>query len=376
MHSSSSFRVLPLLAVLAASGAMPGHRAQAPRVLDKPQVELAEPFTNVSNVRELSDGRVIVIDNGDRAVYVVDFKAGTSTQIGRPGSGPAEYRSPALLLAADGDTTLLTDPGNNRLLVIAPDAQPVGVLTEAWPLPDGRPGTRLPRALDGRGRGYFTHAPANQGTNIRSNGEMTPLDSVVLARAGRGSAAEEAIGYVHLSPRRISTTSKDGKLTSVEIRTPPLPAQDAWQVFADGAVAIARVADYRVDWVLPDGRRVPGRPIGFTRIRVTEADKKTSGAGPGTSVPNKPPEIDWPEFKPPFSHSGVLAAPDGRLWVPRYGVAADPRTHYDIVDRRGVVVAKADVPSGGRVVGFGARSIYVVRKDADDLQYLQRFALN
>jgi hypothetical protein len=61
--------------------------------------------------------------------------------------------------------------------------------------------------------------------------------------------------------------------------------------------------------------------------------------------------------------------------VQRYAPAADTRTHYDVIDRRGVVVARVDVPNGGRIVGFGARSIYVVRKDADDLQYLQRFGL-
>ena len=33
------------------------------------------------------------------------------------------------------------------------------------------------------------------------------------------------------------------------------------------------------------------------------------------------------------------------------------------------------MPNDGRIVGFGTRSIYVVRKDADDLQYLQRYPL-
>jgi hypothetical protein len=46
-----------------------------------------------------------------------------------------------------------------------------------------------------------------------------------------------------------------------------------------------------------------------------------------------------------------------------------------VIDRRGVVVARVDVPNGGHIVGFGARAIYVVRTDADDLQYLQRFPL-
>jgi hypothetical protein len=31
------------------------------------------------------------------------------------------------------------------------------------------------------------------------------------------------------------------------------------------------------------------------------------------------------------------------------------------------------MPNDGRIVGFGTRSIYVVRKGADDLQYLQQY---
>jgi hypothetical protein len=37
-----------------------------------------------------------------------------------------------------------------------------------------------------------------------------------------------------------------------------------------------------------------------------------------------------------------------------------------------MAVSKVDVPNDRRIVEFGARSIYVVRKDAEDLQYLQR----
>ena len=357
---------------------------QAPRVLDKPQVELAEPFTNITSVRELSDGRVLVVDNGDRAVYAVDFKAGTSTQIGRPGSGPAEYRTPGLLLPLSGDTTLLTDAGNSRLLVLGPDLQPVTVLTDAWPLPNGGRGTRLPRAIDAKARGYFQSSAAALGAPPTTGGDIKSPDSLVLVRAARGSATEESLGYVHMAPRRISTTAKDGQLTSVSIVIAPFPVQDGWQAFADGAVAIVRARDYRVDWVLPDGRRVAGPPIGFAPVRVTDLDKqrhtpggRTGGAGGAAGAPpNKPLDLDWPEFKPPFPSAAVFAGTDGRLWVQRHAPAQDARTHYDVIDRRGAVVAKVDVPNGGRIVGFGAAAIYVVRKDADDLQYLQRFPLS
>jgi hypothetical protein len=371
--------------LLLAVAALPPLGAQAPRVLDKAQAEIAEPFTNVGSIRELSDGRVVVIDNGDRAVYAVDFKAGTSTQIGRPGDGPNEYRTPTLLLPAAADTTLVVDIANRRLLVLGPDAQPAGLITDAWPFANGGPGTRLPRGVDGRGRGYFLGTatnPANS-TNAARSGQITQPDSVPLLRVTRGTTADEVLGYVHLAQRRVTATQQNGKITSMNVQIPPFSSQDGWQPFPDGAVAIVRVSDYRVDWVLPDGGRASGKPLAFSRVRVTDKDKAgvpngapaARGVPAGTAVMAGPATLDWPEFKPPFPWTGVLAGSDGRVWVQRYGAAEDTRTHYDVIDRRGVVAARVDVPNGGHIVGFGARAIYVVRKDADDLQYLQRFPL-
>jgi hypothetical protein len=364
--------ILLSVAVTPAIMLAPTHQG-ATRVLDRPDIELEEPFTNVGSVRELRDGRVILVDNGDRVVRVVDFAAGTSEQIGRQGSGPGEYRVPGVLLPLAGDSTLLTDAGNRRLLLLAPDGRPAAIVSDGWPLPNGSPGTRLPRAIDARGRGYLLGSTAN----VEPSGAITQLDSAPLLRVARGNVAEETLGHVRLAPRRIATQGANGKLTSVSITIPPYPAQDAWQVFADGAVALVRVRDYRVDWVLPDGRRVVGPALQAAPIRITQRDRDEwvarSGRGRAAAAP---PAADWPEFKPPFPSSGVLAGSDGRVWVERHAPAGETRTRYDVVDRRGNIAMKVEVPNNGRIVGFGPGSIYVVRKDADDLQYLQRFTLS
>lgn len=363
----------PHLGLAGALAFAPTLFAQAPRVLDKPLVELSDPFTNVGGIRELSDGRVIVVDNGDRAVYVVDFKAGTSTQIGRSGDGPREYRVPGALLPLGGDSTLLADVGNGRLLALGPDAQPTSIVTDAWPQGNNEPGTRLPRAVDAQGRGYFV----GRTTGAKPVEGLSAPGSASLLRSRRGSPSEDTLGSIYMAPRRISTQMKDGKIAAVFVMIPPYSAQDGWAVFPDGAVAIVRVKDYRVEWQLPDGRRVTGQPIPFSPVRVTDRDKEIfeSTQGRAAAKANLPPARDWPDFKPPFVWNEVLAGADGRLWIPRYAPASERATLYDVVDRRGVVVARAQVPNGGRVVGFGARAIYVVRKDADDLQYLQRFGL-
>jgi hypothetical protein len=45
---------------------------------------------------------------------------------------------------------------------------------------------------------------------------------------------------------------------------------------------------------------------------------------------------------------------------------------YDVIDRRGNVIQRVELPLGHRVVGFGTSSVYVVRQDEDGLQHLIR----
>src|SRR5688500_15798273 len=48
------------------------------RVLSRMELEYAEPFSCVSGLRELSDGRLIVSDVREKTVQLIDLKKGTS----------------------------------------------------------------------------------------------------------------------------------------------------------------------------------------------------------------------------------------------------------------------------------------------------------
>ena len=97
--------------------------AQSPvvRELGAPDRTFPIDFTQIRGARELSDGRVLVSDRLDKGVVVADFTRGTVASIGRTGSGPTEYRMPTTLSPMPGDSTLLSDEGNQRLAVIGPD---------------------------------------------------------------------------------------------------------------------------------------------------------------------------------------------------------------------------------------------------------------
>jgi hypothetical protein len=157
----------------------------------------------------------------------------------------------------------------------------------------------------------------------------------------------------------------------------PFIVGDQWAVDATGRIAILRWDDYRVDFVMPSGTVVRGQPIPFRRVRVSEAHKAEWREEERARLAGSPAVVRepgrWPEFMPPFPTRPASFAPDGTLWVLRTG-AAGANALYDLVDAGGRVVRHVTFAPRSRVIGFGARSVYVVRRDEDDLEYLERFA--
>ena len=78
--------------------------------------------------------------------------------------------------------------------------------------------------------------------------------------------------------------------------------------------------------------------------------------------------------RPPFLFDAdVHVTPDGRAWIPRSRAAGDSIPRYDVFDRSGRKIQEVRLRPSSRVIGFGRGTIYVVRRDIDDLQHLERF---
>jgi hypothetical protein len=175
----------------------------------------------------------------------------------------------------------------------------------------------------------------------------------------------------------------------------PFQSGDAWTVFPDGRVAIVRAADFHVDLITPDGRKVSGAPFRYTPVRITEAEKeewrasrrnatmvsvqnnngnvqRSVQSGAGATVQD--PET-WPATKSPFSTEAVWSAPNGDTWVFHNRAARDRVPVAEVFNARGQLIGKVVLPERTRLVGFGAKSVYLARSDDDDLQYLQRHAI-
>ncbi len=393
---------LPVLLVL-----LPGvaHAQATTQTLSKPEAEFAEPFTQISALRELRDGRVIVTDVRDKIVQIVDLKSQRATKVGREGSGPGEYGLPTTLVGMPGDTTFVFDPLNSRYLTVLPDGKPGATFRledGAPPAPaapsNGPPGMRVmaglqsPRATDARGYLYF------EGSSVTFGPEgPVSADSAPVMRYDRKTYKYDTLTFVRLPKNNASVqTRSTGGNRNVSVRmggASPFPARDVWTVLPNGTVAVARVSDYHVDMIGPNKQVVRGTAVPFTPVKVGEAEKAEyrkaqttnqpiaimrtndngrmqTSTGP-VSAPSEPTE--WPAVKPPFTNS-ILASPSGEVWVSRSRAGNDEIPRYDVFSSAGKLVRTVLLPKNTRIVGLGAGgAIYTIRLDEDDLQYLQRF---
>lgn len=371
------------LALLALPSAL---AAQAPIQLGAPDRILDHDFTQLRGLRELPGGRLLVTDRLEPAVYVVAADGKGLSRIGREGEGPAEYRLPGALVPMPGDSTLLLDEANLRLVVIGPDlairrsmsTQRPGLVYGIWP-----------RAVDPAGRFIF-QVPAwaswRPGT--------PPVDSIAVARIDWRTGRIDTLALV--KPAADPGPVKRG-MPSV-----PFSPQDIWTAAPDGRLYLVRVADYHLEVRAPDGKLTRGAPVPFTALPVTREDKvahvrnflenstlggrggKQGGSTGMSAVPAEfmtPEEIarmvaenPFAERKPPFTDLSPRLAPDGTLWVERSTRHGEPPM-FELFDGTGTPRGQVVLPRGRRLVAVGAAGVYLAATGPDGLERLERYRL-
>jgi hypothetical protein len=359
-----------------------------------PTAIFPEDFGAIQTIRELPDGRVLVADPLSKALYVVDMDAGTRTVIGREGEGPEEYRQPDAVWPLPGDSTLLVDLGNGRLVVLGPDLGfgPTMPITVGEFQPGSPLVLAIPQGVDGAGNLYARVMGGGMG-----GGPMP--DSADILRINRGDQTTAQAAKFKIQDMT-QTTSGGANNQNVSISPIPLSPEDAWGVAPDGSVILIRAGDYHLERIAPDGNVSPGPAIPFDPVRIGTAEKEEyvaelgrsggsisvgvemvndqmsmsfarGGRGAGAR------EIDqytWPEVKPPFYSGRIPVDLMGRAWVRRHVEAGEPST-YDVFDSAGALVETVLLEHGKRVIGFGRGGIYVVSFDEFDLSYLERYAM-
>jgi hypothetical protein len=320
-----------------------------------------------------------VSDPGSNAVLVIDPATGASRQIGRQGRGPNVFLRPGgIYVDADGTTSLLMDRSQPRVLVIDKDGTLTGMRSIEQRGTSRSSDGSDPQRIDAAAvHTYY----AERGFAFRRGGN-TAVDSVPLIRFDLAQQrGDTAARLFYTKPTSVTTK---GRMTMS--RTPLFSPADGWAVASDGSVAVVRAVPYRVDWIGPAGQTTVGPSIAYTPVPVTNADHPSDGTAPslslgsvggkgGGTMSSGDVAPEYAKVKPAFDPERIEMAPDGRVWVSRYGAAGAKQTVYDVFDRRGARVDRVVFPGRSRVVGFGPTSVYVAELDEDDVPKLRRYRL-
>jgi len=363
--------------------------------------EAQQGFTELRSMRELSDGRLLVADRREGALYAISFDDGGEVrQVGRRGQGPREYMVPSKLFPIGADSTLLIDGTRTRWLVLR-GIEIVDVLTAQAPVLDALrvEGMLGDRAVDRIGVSWSPDAmpgASETADSVRIRLSARPWEAreglpaidtldVVLKGAGAGGIDGCAIA----AGRRDSGGDPPARVSEIRTCGDLYPAEDLAVAFDDGWLAVAHVEPYRVSWRSPEGVWTEGPPVELEPVPYTETERCAAAQGwdyrgmgrcEGSEYGMQPP----PERYHPFVRDlrsrrtlgetrTVLAAPDGRLLVRRTPTMATVTvTRYDVFDRTGARVGRLRMPADQAILGFGRSTVYTVRTDEVDLQWVRR----
>jgi len=290
----------------------------------------------------------------------------------------------------------------------------------------GNPALGTP-AFDGSGRLVYRGMPRPIMSPPGRDGSFTPPqppDSVAVVGVNLTSRQVDTVGWTLVPKIKMDIQRDDNGRVTINAIANPLPIVDDWAVLSDGSVAIVRGLDYHVDWVNADGSITATPKLPFDWQRLSDEDKvaiidstRTAmekaraamanmspermmaeamagggrAAGPGMVVmsfndgasrtqtassaggPGGGPGMQFvptsemPDYRPPFTPGAARGDADGNLWIRttavRQGaVAAGPI--YDVVNRKGELTDRIQVPAGRTIIGFGKGGIvYMLARD-------------
>lgn len=360
-------RVRPLRLALVMCAALYDSNAQEPRLQPLYQGLVAQhQFSGILDVRELSDGNLLVTDAIDNRLLKLLIDVSHVIDVASIGSGPSQFRSVDDLHELPADTTIMSDMSNGRWLVLVDDR-----VVESASADDGVVGFAQSTILGFDTKHVLTLKRLDR---LRLSDDLS-VDSLAVVRVDRADGTADTVARIQSTPTAFPSGSGRNPLLSTAFGVAMTGPEQAI-MFPDGWIAVARLEPYRVDWLRPDGFVLAGSPLPFQRVRIDEREKEEfarrafESAGRRVSISR----TRWPQFASAFGRNALFAAPDGRLIIRRQRTASSDGFAFDVIDRTGRLVNRFELPSSSRLLALGSRSIYVAETGVDGLERLAKYA--
>ncbi|HEY5062457.1 MAG TPA: hypothetical protein VII52_13030 [Gemmatimonadaceae bacterium] len=415
IRSSILCAAIAQAAITAACTTIDAQKPPAVRQIGRLERVTSDSLASVASALPLRDGRVLVNDRIARRVLLYDSTLTHASVVADTTAATANAYGarPASLIRYRGDSALLIDQSSLSMFVIGPSGAIAHVM--AIPRAEDAQALNLDTGVDALGRLVYFNALGSlpgvvmlgRGDPVFKNGKPTALsrfnahlDSAYLVRVDLATRVLDSVTALRIPKLdREMRVDDQGGLTAIATTYDPLPIVDAWTVMPDGSIPVVRGRDYHVDWLSPDGHWTSSPKMPFDWQHVDDARKQAlidstvarwqdqydrimSGAARGgrggsnlaPMIVARPALASVPDYIPPFTPSqgsALNADADGNLWI-RTTTVVDGRPVYDVVNRRGELFDRVQLPPFRTIAGFGPGVIYMAVKDSAGVVHLER----
>lgn len=305
-------------------------------------------IVGVGAIRVLSDGRVIIADFKEKDVWLFGADGKPLHNVPNHGSGPNEYQRVQGLFALPGDSTLIFDDSQRRLVVLDEQAKPVRTIALTSKIPQA--GLVGGAQTDHRGRLITRSA-----MSIDSAGQDVPLIRWDWKTDRLDTIARTVV------PRNLTVKSEQ---LWYEYLVPFSP-RDWFHPMPNGDIAIIRASTYHVDLVDSLGTLRHGDSVPFTPQPVTQADREEEDVAMRRLLPST---------KPPFDGNYTVVSNDGEMWVRRQVAVDTDSVNYDVLNANGTRQRIVRLGPRRWVLSVTADRVYISRFNEEDFEVLDAFA--
>jgi hypothetical protein len=407
-------RVTALVVALSAAASAGAQQLPPVRQLGPTVAKSSENFIIINAARQLPGGKVLVNDPAGRRVVMFDSTLANPVIFAdsTPTTSNAYSSRAGGLLPFRGDSALFVDAASVSMSVIDPN----GKISRVISIPRSQDAAFLTGVaggipgFDAEGRLIY-QARLRPQIAFGPGGGMTPPpqpDSAPLMRVDLGTRKVDTLAYLRIPKLNmiVSGTPETGIRMQSEMN--PMPIVDDYAVTSEGAIALIRGREYRIDWLQPDGTLSPSPKIPFEWQRLTDEGKvavidsakaameaaRTSGTGgmtmniaerqagmvagmaaagggartvimdggagggrggaPGMAgmTPTFVSPSELPDYRPAFSGGAARPDAEGNVWI-RTSKFINGGPVYDVVNRKGELTDRVVIPSGRTIIGFG-----------------------
>ena len=341
------------------------------------EAKLPSSYGTLSNVVELSDGRVVFADTRSKLFLSADLKTGKVDTLGKrvdslPQGAPAgHYRFPGWVAHLAGDTVALVDFSAIRTTRWNERGQAAGRAAHQGSFrerPRSSCTTRSAMATRSTTRPYS--AAASRAAHCRP--DSVPVLRIAL-KSGAGGH-DRSPGHTRIRRRHVrgaGPAGRQGVCSQRSLRS------------AAGRDGLGGAGPGESGGLAKPGRQVDAAERRATYTKTPghpgrQGPSARPGAGARQAVRDAPGSVHHVSLRrdqaPIRLRAG--AAEIGEVWLQRPRAQEDAPLVYDVVNRQGVWQRSVTLPKGASLSGFGAKgAVYAAIKGEDGKRTVGKFRL-